>query len=248
MTFDFAGTDLWLRSIAFAGIVGGAAVLCWWVLNLPAAATMRLAAAAVAALATIPAAIVAPLADGTPLRALGALSISAFCACAAVAFVPVLRDARAPGIGPAEPSPAAGPEPGSKSRVATYAAVTEARAARVGEETVALGQAALPLELAFLVEYSGGGHPRRLAADSRIGREPSAEFPLDDAAASREHARIKLEEGRFVLYDLGSTNGTRLVRQGRRRRVGAPVPLADLDMIEIGQARLVFLRVEEPRP
>ena len=100
------------------------------------------------------------------------------------------------------------------------------------------------MQIAFVLDYSADGHPYRLAADNRIGRDPGAEVPLEDEGASREHARIKLEDGRFLLYDLGSRNGTRLVRDGRRRKLAAPAPLQDLDVIEIGDTRLVFISVE----
>ena len=114
------------------------------------------------------------------------------------------------------------------------------------EPPVNEGRGAEVAEIAFLVEFSGDGHPHRLEADTRIGRDAGAEVSLEGAGLSREHARVKLDEGRFVLYDLGSTNGTRLVRDGRRRKIGAPVPLRDLDIIELGEVRLAFIDVQLP--
>lgn len=60
---------------------------------------------------------------------------------------------------------------------------------------------------------------RRLTVDSSrpaivIGRSPDCDLPVDDACASRRHARIELRRGQFLLSD-ESTNGTWLIRNGR---------------------------------
>ena len=59
---------------------------------------------------------------------------------------------------------------------------------------------------------------------------------IDLARVSRHHARIVVEDGRAVLEDLGSTNGTFL----RGQPVQAATELADGDEICIGPAVLVF--------
>ncbi len=44
-----------------------------------------------------------------------------------------------------------------------------------------------------------------------LGRDPSCTVPLQDFRVSRQHAVIRPDgEGRFILQDLGSTNGTRV--------------------------------------
>lgn len=40
------------------------------------------------------------------------------------------------------------------------------------------------------------------------GRDPKAAIFLDDVTVSRHHAIFTIEEGRLVVRDLGSTNGT----------------------------------------
>ena len=40
------------------------------------------------------------------------------------------------------------------------------------------------------------------------GRNPDAAILLDDVTVSRHHAMFTIEEGRLVVRDLGSTNGT----------------------------------------
>lgn len=72
-----------------------------------------------------------------------------------------------------------------------------------------------------------------------IGRHPSCEFPLGEANISRRHARVWLHDGRFVIEDLGSTNGTFVNGQ----RVESPRPLAPGDRIEISSCTLVFCQI-----
>ena len=72
---------------------------------------------------------------------------------------------------------------------------------------------------------------------SGIGRAPSNELVLEDMHVSGEHARVTLQEGRTVLTDLRSTNGTTLVRRGERRRLTGDQSSVDLetgDVIELG--------------
>jgi Nif-specific regulatory protein len=72
---------------------------------------------------------------------------------------------------------------------------------------------------------------------SGIGRAPSNELVLEDMHVSGEHARVTLHEGRIVLTDLRSTNGTTIVRRGERRRLTGDQSSIDLetgDVIELG--------------
>jgi hypothetical protein len=71
--------------------------------------------------------------------------------------------------------------------------------------------------------------------EATIGRLPECDVVVDDAGASRQHARIRRTEGGFVLVDLGSTNGT-LVND-------APIQehvLEHGDRITIGETVLEF--------
>jgi DNA-binding winged helix-turn-helix (wHTH) protein len=69
-----------------------------------------------------------------------------------------------------------------------------------------------------------------------IGRDPDAAISISLGRVSRSHARILVEDGRAVLEDLGSKNGT-LVGD---RRIDAPVELKHGDVITIGPVLLVF--------
>jgi two-component system response regulator AtoC len=69
-----------------------------------------------------------------------------------------------------------------------------------------------------------------------IGRAPECEVRLDDAACSRRHARLHIDDGAMTLEDLGSHNGTRV----NGERVTERYPLSSDDVISIGPIRLVI--------
>jgi Inner membrane component of T3SS, cytoplasmic domain len=58
-----------------------------------------------------------------------------------------------------------------------------------------------------------------------IGRAMACDFTLADLSVSRWHARLYREEEKWLLSDLGSTNGTRL--NGWRVTTGVPVKPGD---------------------
>jgi pSer/pThr/pTyr-binding forkhead associated (FHA) protein len=71
-----------------------------------------------------------------------------------------------------------------------------------------------------------------------VGRESINEIVFDDAEISRRHVRVTLLAGRYIIEDLGSTNGTFL----NGRRIEAPAPLANGDVIDLGGSiRLTYL-------
>ncbi|WP_223839314.1 FHA domain-containing protein [Saccharopolyspora pogona] len=68
-----------------------------------------------------------------------------------------------------------------------------------------------------------------------IGRGRECDIVVDDITVSREHAELRRRDGRFVLVDGGSLNGTYLNRM--------PVECAELtdgDEIWVGKARFTF--------
>ncbi|MDB4966525.1 MAG: hypothetical protein JWN44_2214 [Myxococcales bacterium] len=74
-------------------------------------------------------------------------------------------------------------------------------------------------------------------ADILFGRSPEATVRIDDAKASREHARIVRQGGVVKLVELGSRNGTRVndetVRDETRR-------LRSGDLVRVGDAEIVI--------
>jgi pSer/pThr/pTyr-binding forkhead associated (FHA) protein len=67
-----------------------------------------------------------------------------------------------------------------------------------------------------------------------IGRAPDSTVVLDDDYASSRHARLYPDNGRWLVEDLGSTNGTYLDRQ----RVNGPTPVPLGVPIRIGKTVL----------
>jgi pSer/pThr/pTyr-binding forkhead associated (FHA) protein len=70
-----------------------------------------------------------------------------------------------------------------------------------------------------------------------MGREAYNDVVLIDPEASRRHAQISFQSGRYVVEDLGSTNGTYV----NGRQIASPTVLSRGDVIEVGDmARIVF--------
>jgi len=68
-----------------------------------------------------------------------------------------------------------------------------------------------------------------------IGRAKANEVVVNDLSVSSEHCRIRPEDGRFVLHDLKSTNGTFV----NERRVTRHI-LSEGDILKIGETALMF--------
>ena len=71
-----------------------------------------------------------------------------------------------------------------------------------------------------------------------IGRAPECTLVLEDDYASGRHARLSLQQGTWMVEDLGSTNGTFL----GRARVQDPVPIAPGAPVRIGRTVLELRR------
>jgi hypothetical protein len=69
-----------------------------------------------------------------------------------------------------------------------------------------------------------------------IGREPACDLTLTDETVSRWHASLTRTADRWLLDDLGSTNGTRV----NGWRVSAPTPVAPGDWVSFGAATFVI--------
>lgn len=73
-----------------------------------------------------------------------------------------------------------------------------------------------------------------------IGREVDQDIVIDNASVSREHCRIRREEGGFVVHDLGTPNGTTV-----NGRAAVLQKLAEGDEIGIGEFVLIFRATAE---
>lgn len=93
-----------------------------------------------------------------------------------------------------------------------------------------------------LVKADGGQQevPIRHATEV-IGRHNDCRIRIPDASVSRQHCEISVKDGRVLLRDLGSSNGTFV----NRKRV-AQTELAAADLLNIG--KFVFVVRIDGRP
>ena len=64
-----------------------------------------------------------------------------------------------------------------------------------------------------------------------IGRDSSNAVAINDAEISRKHARLTFQGGKYVIEDLGSTNGTFVNGQ----RLSGPFVLKSGDVVSFGE-------------
>jgi len=69
-----------------------------------------------------------------------------------------------------------------------------------------------------------------------IGRDSTNEITVNDAEVSRRHSRLSFQGGKYVLEDLGSTNGTYVNGQ----RLTGPRVLKSGEVISLGE-QIVFV-------
>lgn len=70
---------------------------------------------------------------------------------------------------------------------------------------------------------------------SVLGRDGTCDYPIEDELVSRQHVRIRMEGGKFVLFDLGSGNGTYVNGEAVQK-----ADLQDGDVIKIGESLILF--------
>ena len=94
------------------------------------------------------------------------------------------------------------------------------------------------------------GRLERVKLDGTLlGRDPECDIQIDDDTVSGRHAKIWAKElddtdkpWVFYIQDLASTNGTYVNGEEVLR-----VELKDGDVIELGEAKLVFKRIDIPK-
>jgi len=77
-----------------------------------------------------------------------------------------------------------------------------------------------------------------------IGRESSNEITINDAEVSRRHARLTFQGGKYVLEDLGSTNGTFVNGQ----RLAGPRVLKAGEVVSFGEQIVLVFEVTANDP
>ncbi len=77
-------------------------------------------------------------------------------------------------------------------------------------------------------------------SENIIGRDSTqCDIVLDDSAVGRMHAKVRFEGGQFVVYDLGSRNGTYLNNRNIQKQ-----SLLDGDELRVGNTLFVFKEVK----
>lgn len=97
---------------------------------------------------------------------------------------------------------------------------------------------------AVLVGLSHGAQNQKfpLWVDTSVGRSPDNEIPLCENSLSRRHARIMYVDNKFVLLDLGSTNGCAV---NGKPLYSDKAELKHGDIVKLG---FVEFRFEEKKP
>ena len=89
-----------------------------------------------------------------------------------------------------------------------------------------------------LVSTSGGScFDLRAERPLVLGRALACDLPVLDPTISRRHAELSLSEGRVMVRDLGSSNGT--IVRGRRIPANQRTPISVGDTIEVGSTVVI---------
>jgi hypothetical protein len=132
-----------------------------------------------------------------------------------------------PGAGPPGPAPVAPPFPG----MAAGSDIPAAGGTRIIERA--------PKHLAMLVDKSRPDRKYDLKGTTNVGRSQDNQIILDDPTVSRQHAWVKVEGEDFLVFDIGSANGTFVNDQP----VEAPRRLENGDVVRFGEVAFVFTKV-----
>ena len=73
----------------------------------------------------------------------------------------------------------------------------------------------------------------------KIGRDPVCEIQLPHISISKIHAKIVFDQGRYYIFDNGSTNGVAV----NNKRISGKRLLNEKDVISISNAKLIFTSV-----
>src|SRR5947207_4967411 len=93
-----------------------------------------------------------------------------------------------------------------------------------------------------IVVNEKGGEQRRIDFDKpevTIGRVQGNDIILPKGNVSKRHSRIVLKDGKFIIVDLKSTNGTYV----NGRKITSPLVIKGADKVYIGD---FILSVEDP--
>jgi VWFA-related protein len=127
------------------------------------------------------------------------------------------------------PAPSAGPAPFAP--VQPGGGIPEAGGTRIIERA--------PKHLAMLVDKTRPDRKYDLKGTTNIGRGTDNHIVLDEPTVSRHHAWIKVEGDDFLVFDIGSANGTFV----NDEQIQEPRSLQNGDVVRFGEAGFVFTQV-----
>lgn len=116
-----------------------------------------------------------------------------------------------------------------------------AAAAGAGRRTVLISEKRKPPVVGWFVAMSGDqkGEDFRLhEGKNTVGSGSDSQIAFKDSTVSGQHASIRYEDGKFILTDLDSSNGTYLNDRKIVRE-----ELKDNDMIRFGEVAVKFKRL-----
>lgn len=103
----------------------------------------------------------------------------------------------------------------------------------------------------ILAEFTSNGKPRQIELNFEtgkrlsVGRTKESDLTIEDVTVSKNHASLAVNsEGKFIVADTGSTNGTFL--NGNRLAYGRAFPIVESDKVSFGTVEVFFRRVAKP--
>lgn len=122
-----------------------------------------------------------------------------------------------------------------------------------GDATVIIrgGRKGITGPLVYLVQRNGirSGKVHLLKDEAAIGRESDQDIVLSDETVSKRHAKVRVEDGKYMFWDLASANHSYIVNaDGSKTRILEPRVLTDGDTLLLGEARLTYLEVDRDSP
>lgn len=89
-------------------------------------------------------------------------------------------------------------------------------------------------QLVVLEPADQKGRAYAVGNETTLGRAAGCQITVDDTFVSQLHARVFARDGRFLVEDLGSTNGTYINRQ----KVAGPMVISPGDRLQVGNTVL----------
>jgi hypothetical protein len=130
---------------------------------------------------------------------------------------------------------------GAQTQVMGKGRVEEGISQNDGNETMMLGREEVTGPLAWLIVSKGNrtGTTYRLQSKiTSIGRNGENDIVVSDEAVSSIHAKIRIEGEKYMIYDLVTSNGTKV---NGEKVMG--MEIVENDRVQIGETELVFKKI-----